>query len=495
MNTYKKAALLSYIKLSITNIGGIIITPYIIKMLGNEEYGLYTLIGAFVGYLSILDLGLNNAIVRYVAKYKAQKDKKGEANFLAISLLIYAGIGVLLVLFGIIFYFNVDNLFRDTLNFEQLQKAKWMLIILIINLGFTLPGGAFTGICTGYEAFVFPRILSIAKYVLRVIMVVAILNLGADALGIVILDSILNLGFILVTLWYVLKKLDVKFKLKKFEWVYVKDIFSYSIWIFIFGLVYQFQWRSGQVILGTHLDTVTVAIFGIGVMLGIYFTTFGNIINRLILPKAVKSVFNNSTPKVLTEQMTKVARVSLFLLLFVFGGFVVIGKDFIELWVGQTYQNSYYIALLIMVVYIMPIAQGYAHSILEAKKLLKFKTLSFLIASVLGLIIGGYLSYSYAEIGMIIGLVIPLFLLQWVIMNLYYLNKINLNIHSFFKGIFSILLAFTSLILILNYIYSMYEVSWLNFILKAIIYSLFVMIISYLLMNTYEKKIISNRLS
>ncbi len=464
-------------------------------MLGNEEYGLYTLIGAFVGYLSILDLGLNNAIVRYVAKYKAQKDKKGEANFLAISLLIYAGIGVLLVLFGIIFYFNVDNLFRDTLNFEQLQKAKWMLIILIINLGFTLPGGAFTGICTGYEAFVFPRILSIAKYVLRVIMVVAILNLGADALGIVILDSILNLGFILVTLWYVLKKLDVKFKLKKFEWVYVKDIFSYSIWIFIFGLVYQFQWRSGQVILGTHLDTVTVAIFGIGVMLGIYFTTFGNIINRLILPKAVKSVFNNSTPKVLTEQMTKVARVSLFLLLFVFGGFVVIGKDFIELWVGQTYQNSYYIALLIMVVYIMPIAQGYAHSILEAKKLLKFKTLSFLIASVLGLIIGGYLSYSYAEIGMIIGLVIPLFLLQWVIMNLYYLNKINLNIHSFFKGIFSILLAFTSLILILNYIYSMYEVSWLNFILKAIIYSLFVMIISYLLMNTYEKKIISNRLS
>lgn len=495
MNNYKKAALLSYVKLGITNVGGILITPYIIKMLGDEEYGLYTLIGAFVGYLSILDLGLNNAIVRYVAKYKAQEDKDGEANFLAISLLIYAGIGTLLVLFGILFYINVENLFGDTLNFEQLQKAKWMLIILIINLGFTLPGGAFTGICTGYEAFVFPRILSIGKYVLRVVMVVAILNLGADALGIVILDSVLNFGVITITIWYVLKKLKVKFILKKFEWKYVKDIFSYSIWIFIFGLVYQFQWRSGQVILGTHLDTVTVAIFGIGVMLGIYFTTFGNIINRLILPKAVKSVYNNSTPKMLTEQMTKIARVSLFLLLFVFGGFVVIGKDFIELWVGSTYKNSYYIALLIMFVYIMPIAQGYAHSILEAKKLLKFKTLSFLIATILGLIFGGYLSYSYAEIGMIIGLVIPLFMLQWIIMNLFYLRKIHLNILNFFKGIFSILLAFISLILVLYNVFDMYKVSWLSFIIKISVYTFFVMTISFFLMNTYERKLISNRLS
>jgi O-antigen/teichoic acid export membrane protein len=45
-------------------------------MLGDEEYGLYTLIGAFVGYLSILELGLNNAIIRHVAKYKVEKNKQ-----------------------------------------------------------------------------------------------------------------------------------------------------------------------------------------------------------------------------------------------------------------------------------------------------------------------------------------------------------------------------------------------------------------------------------
>jgi O-antigen/teichoic acid export membrane protein len=243
------------------------------------------------------------------------------------------------------------------------------------------------------------------------------------------------------------------------------------------------------------MDTVTVAIFGIGVMLGIYFTTFGNTINGLILPKAVKNVHENASSSLLTEQMTKVARVSLFLLLFVFGGFVVIGKDFIELWVGGTYQNSYYIALSIMLVYIMPIAQGYAHSILEAKKLLKFKTLSFLIACVLGMVLGGLLSYRYAEIGMIVGLVIPLFILQWIVMNIYYFKRIKLNIVLFFKNILSLLLMYALLIVIFYTLFKQLEISWMNFILKAFIYVIIAGISSYLLMNTYEKKLISKKLS
>ncbi len=494
ISNLRKAAVLSYVKLAVTNIGGLLVTPYIIKMLGDEEYGLYTLIGAFVGYLSVLDLGLNNAIVRYVAQYRAEENQKSEENFLALSLLIYIGIGVLLVILGSVFYLNIDNLFGDTLNAAQLDKARWMLLILIINIGFTLPGGAFTGICTGYEAFIFPRWLSIFKYVLRVILIIAILNFGANALGIVVLDTLLNLGFILLTVWFVLSKLKVRIKLHQFEWIYLKEIFGYSIWIFIFGLVYQFQWRTGQVILGTHMTPVIVAVYGIGVMLGVYFTTFGNIINRLILPKAVKSVYQQASPQVLTMQMTKVARISLLLLLFIFGGFVVVGKDFIQLWVGDTYANAYYIAAGIMLVYIMPIAQGYAHSILEAKKLLRFKTLSFLIACIIGMVSGSFLSYKYGELGMIIGLLIPLFVLQWGIMNYYYYKKLALNIRWFFQKTFA-LIVISLLVIPLGYLFAnQFEASWTNFILKSLFFTLIFGLLLFLVLNKEEKQLLFNRL-
>src|SRR5690606_39640628 len=106
----KGGALLSYATILATNIVGIVLTPYIIKSLGASEYGLYTMIGAFVGYLTVLDLGINNSIIRFVAKYRAEKDKKGEENFLAVSFLIYALISLSFIFFCCICFLYLDEL-------------------------------------------------------------------------------------------------------------------------------------------------------------------------------------------------------------------------------------------------------------------------------------------------------------------------------------------------------------------------------------------------
>mgnify|MGYP003613230898 CR=1 FL=1 len=78
INQVKTGIILSYVIIGLSNLTGLLLTPYMLRSLGKSEYGLYSLIGAFVGYLSVLDFGLGNAIVRYVAKYRAEGDKKGE---------------------------------------------------------------------------------------------------------------------------------------------------------------------------------------------------------------------------------------------------------------------------------------------------------------------------------------------------------------------------------------------------------------------------------
>ncbi len=491
MSQLKKGAILSYTNLFVTNITGILITPYVIKSLGDNEYGLYILIGAFVGYLSVLDLGLNNAIIRFVAYYRAENDKKAEENFLAVSLIIYAAIAFLITIGGIIFYHNTDTLFGDTLTSEELEKAKRMLLILIANIAITIPGGAFAGICTAYEKFVYPRLLTLVKQIVRTIMIVIILMNGADALGIVILDSIMNVLFIVGTGLYVFKVLNVKIKLHEFKFYYIREIFQYSFWIFLFGLIYQFQWRTGQVILGTNTDTVTVAVYGVGVMLGIYYTTFGNVVNGLLLPKAVRSIKEGLSGEQLTELMIRVGRITLILLLYVIGAFALTGKDFIYLWVGETYNRSWLIALLIMAVYVLPISQGFGHAVLEAKKLVRFKTLTFLIFCTLGIFAGAILSYRYGALGMVSGVVAGLFVLQNV-MNFYYHKAANLNIGQFFKDTyFRMALPFIVVTVLSYYINTFLEVSWLNFVLSNFVYSILFLVAIYgMYMNKEEKSLI-----
>jgi O-antigen/teichoic acid export membrane protein len=489
MKQIKLGAILSYLNLIFTIVLGIVVSPFTIKTLGDSEYGLYTLIGAFVGYLSILDLGLNNTVIRFVAQYKAEKKKKEEENFLAIIFIVYFIISIIILLLGLFFYWKLDSFFKDSLTSIELQKAKAMYIILIINIAISIPGSAFAGICSGYEKFIAPRLFTFLKLILRTIALVLLLLKGANALDIVILDTIFNILFIFSTAIYVTNYLKIKIRFHVLKFSFLKQVFNYSFWIFVSAFIYQFQWRTGQVILGSITNTVVVGVYGVGIMLGFYFTSFGNIIVGLFLPTAVQSVYNNDSPKKISNQMNKLGKITIVILLYVFGGFYLFGKDFIHLWVGDVYKDAYFIALLIMIAYILPISQGYANVVLEAKNKLKFKTISFFICSLLGTILGYFLSLQYGAKGMILGIFIGILFLE-IIMNIYFHKIINLDIKAFFKEvIFRFFIPFAITVVITYFIcLKIEDISWFYFICKLIIYSIVYGLSIYFILNRRERK-------
>src|SRR5699024_10984586 len=133
-NELKSGVYLSYISLFVTNISNLILTPFIIKNLGNSEYGLYMLIGAFVGYIAVLDFGLGNTVVRFVAKYRAENDKKNEENFLFSTFLIYIIISIIILIIGTIIYFNLTVIFGQSLSNVVFIFVLVMYIIYVINL-------------------------------------------------------------------------------------------------------------------------------------------------------------------------------------------------------------------------------------------------------------------------------------------------------------------------------------------------------------------------
>jgi len=487
LSQLKKAAVLTYVHLGISNLVGIVMTPFIIRMLGDSEYGLFTLIGAFVGYLSILDLGLTNAIVRFVAQYRAQKDAKGLENFLALSLIIYAVISLVVIILGVIMYLNIDFLFGESLSPDQLGKAKIMLLMCVFNIALIIPGGAFTGICSGYEHFVFPRLLSICKYLVRAILVVTILYRGADAIGLVILDTVLNVAFVASTVYYVFAKLKVKVKLHSFTPSFLREIFSYSMWIFLFAVVYNFQWRTGQVILGSTTNTEVVAIYGVGVTLGLYFLTLGNVVNGFILPKVVKSIYEKASGAQLTAEMIRISRITMIVIFYILGGFLILGQEFVLLWVGETYSDSWFVGLLIMIAFVMPISQGYAHAILEAKKMMRFKSLSSLIFTIIGISVGGYLSTIYGIKGIIYGIFGGLIALQIVVL-FYYHIKLELDMKQYFtKALGPFLVLFSVVSTIAYYAFQSLDSSWSLFVLKGMGYTLLFSIGIYMVLSRAER--------
>ncbi len=483
MSQLKKGAFLNYTTIFLTNAVGLFITPFILNHIGKAEYGIYTAIGALVGTISVLDLGLNNTIVRFVAKYKAENDRKGEENFLATTMLIYGLISFTVVLIGVLFYGYIDSYFTK-MDAEEIRIAKTIFILLICNLAIGLPGGSFTGICYGYEAFVFPKTVNIIRYILRTITVVAVLTLGGKAIALVIIDTVFNIVIIAIQAYYVFVKLKVRFKLHEFKLTYVKQIFGYSLWIFVFAIVSMFQWKAGHWILGSIAIPEVLAIYGIGIVLGTYYGSFSTAISSVFLPRATKMTVGNASGEELTSMMIKIGRISFIVLMYILMAFILFGEQFVNLWVGKELgvegsHEIWVIALLIMCAYTLPLIQGFGNSILEAKNKLSFKAILYISFLFLGVVLGAFLAKTHGALGMITGTVTGWLIVQNV-MNFYYHKVIGLNIFRFFKELshktIITVLIIISLSYLINYIPGQ---GWINFIVKAISYSILYALLMY----------------
>ncbi len=195
----------------------------------------------------------------------------------------------------------------------------------------------------------------------------------------------------------------------------------------------MFQWHAGQVVLGINSNTLTVAVFGVGVLLGGYYGAFATAINGVLIPRATQMVVKKEDGKFLTDAMIKIGRLNLFILVFILSGFFLFGKEFVYLWVGETYASSWLIALLIMIALTLPLTQAFGNAILEAKRKNRFKSMISVVTVGLAVIIGFFLSRTHGMFGMIIPLVSAMSL-NSILMNFYYKKIFDFRVSYFFKN-------------------------------------------------------------
>lgn len=489
MNQLKKAALLSYINIGFTNIIGLVLTPFIIRTLGTSDYGLYSLIGSLVAYLALMDLGLNSSVVRFISKYRAENNSQEEQQFLGTTMLVYGLISVVLLVVGVILYFNLDLIFDKSLSVSQLEDAKIMFLILLFNIVITLPGGTFSAICTAYQEFVFPRLLQIIRYVFRTIAVFAVLTYGGKAISLVIIDTVFSLIFILITFYFCVFKLKVKFKLDRSYKTKMHEIFSYSIWIFITVIVFSFQWNAGQLILGMNLNTSVVAVFAIGLMLGSYLGAFAGVVNTLLLPKAAADLANNNTPEAITYTMIRVGRMNVFISFVIITGFLLVGKEFVILWVGNSYIQAWNIALIIMLVTVIALSQSFGNSILEIKNKIKYRSIFTLCSMSIAVAFSFFFATDYGMYGVLIPIAVSMFI-NTIFNNILFIRHFQFKIIDFYKKTFLYQTLFTSIFVIIGYfIKDMVTLnSWVSFSAIGSSFILVYVVFYYLLLFSKEEK-------
>lgn len=493
INQIKIGAILSYVIIVVNMLIGVLYTPILTAKLGQTEYGLYSLVTSIISYLTILDFGFGNAIIIYTTRYKNNNEKDKEQKLHGMFFIIYTIIGIITGIIGAILWFNVDNLFGNTMGQDELEKAKILMGILTFNLIVTFPLSIFSSIITSYEKFVFSKLLNLIRIILNPIVMLVLLNFGFKSVALVILTTVLNIGTLILNFIYCKKKLDIKLKFGKIDFKLLKEIMAYSVWIFLNSIMDKINWSVSQLILGVYSGSVAVAIYAIANKLNEMYMSFSTAISGVMLPKVTKMESDNASDKEFTDVFIKTGRVQYIVMALIISGFVLYGKEFITMmWVGQDYSESYIIACILMIPLTVPLIQNVGLNILQAKNKYKFRVMVLMFFAIVNVILSIILSKLYGGIGAAIATAISLICGQIIFMNIFYHKKIGINIIEFWKNILkmSIPMAFAIMLAILiKNILQISNVGILVFeiLVYVIMYGLIVYKFS---MNSYEKELI-----
>lgn len=492
MNQLKAGAALNYVVILLNIAVGLLYTPYMLRMMGQSEYGLYSLVASVIAYLTVLDLGLGNAVIRYTAKFRAEGKTKEQYEMFGMFFVLYTIISLVALIGGIGLYLNVDAMFGSTMTDVELSKARIMMLILVFNLAFTFPMSIFGSIMTAYERFIFPKAINLIRIILNTAIMIALLEMGYKAIAMVILHTVFNVLTLIINFLYCKYKLKIKIMFARFQWGFLREVAFYSFWIFLNVIMDKIYWSTGQFILGIVAGTTAIAIFAVAIQLQSMYMQFSTAISGVFLPKVTGMVALRNDNAEISNLFIITGRIQNIVMAMILFGFIVFGKSFITLWAGDNYLDAYPIAVLFFVSLYIPLIQNLGITILQARNQMKFRSILYISIAIIALVLQYYFAQFWGGIGCATAIAGALFIGQGVVMNVYYYKVQHIDIIQFWKEIIK-MNFWPMIITVVSFYITRYVITidgWVDLLSAVLVYSIVYMSLFIpFSMNKYEKKL------
>ena len=488
--------ILNYLNIGLGNLIPIFYTPIMLSLLGQSEYGLYKLSANITGYLSLASLGIGSAITRYIIKSGTEEGKEAEEKVFGMFLTIFRIIAFVALFGGLFLSFRVGSWYDASLDAAQLERMRILMVIMTVNMSLSFILSPYISVVTAHERYVFAQIMHIVGTCVVPLVNLVVLFMGYASIGMAVSSLVIQLFLRIAYLIYVRKNLRLKPRYEKISIGKIKEVLLFSFWVFLAEVVGKLYVATDTTMIGAipELSTKGVAIYNVGTVFSGMILTIAVGLSGVLAPRTNKMVFKGASNSELTDFAIRIGRMQALIVGIIISGFVVFGKPFIHFYVGDSYKDSYWVALLIMIPNMIPIVQNVFLNIIVAQNKHRFRSIVYLGIAIANVIGTWFLLKTMGVIGAALMTGIARIVGQGFVMNWYYSKKIGMEIGRFWKNIFPayaccIVMMFAGL-MTASYV-DFYKIPTL--IIGIIFFSLVYFVLNWILvMNKSEKDIFHN---
>lgn len=315
-----------------------LISPLLVHYLGNERYGFWTIAVSLIGYYGLLDIGIRNALVRYIAKYHAEKKWEKLNEVVNTGFTVFVIAACTMIILSLVLSLVAPKIF--SLSTLLINDAKLTILIVGITFAIQFPLNALSGILIALQRFDITSKINIIMVIIQNLFIFIALKNG---FGLVTIALIIGLGGITALFQMAFRGIaslkGLKLRITLPSKFIILELLGYSFFVFIIGLAGRIFSYTTPIIIGARLDLPSVAFYSIPVMMVTYATNIVYNFCRVLQPYAssTNALGNEDQLQQTTLWST---RISLLIYLPIAVLICFIGKDFIRIWIRGDFAEA-----------------------------------------------------------------------------------------------------------------------------------------------------------
>ncbi|QQZ28806.1 polysaccharide biosynthesis protein [Thiothrix subterranea] len=320
-----------------------------IKYMGTDVYGLYIICISLIGFMNFVDLGVGQAIVKYVSQYEVTGENTKIKPILDIALLMYVVLGIVIAVAVVVFALPLGNLIYNEDAKAELAAKAFSVTAVAFLLSYI--NQFFLNVFKAYHRFDVPAVIQNSANIAGIVMATGMVLLGYDLIailwGYVIIQAIaLVSGY---TLGRQVLPLGVKLGLS-FDQRIFAEMIGFSAYTFVSNFLGGVVSRLDKFIIGSILGTEAVTYYQIPHTIAQMANGIIQVLSQITFPRFSE----------LSSLNDQVGRLALYRramwLVFLFSMAISValissGGAFLELWISPEFALHSTLTLQIIALY------------------------------------------------------------------------------------------------------------------------------------------------
>jgi O-antigen/teichoic acid export membrane protein len=389
----------------------IVLVPVLLHGLGDVDYGVWRFVGALLGYLQLLDLGLGLSLVHYVSRYRGAADRHDLHRYLASTFPVYLGLSILTAALSLGLSPQIAAAF-------ELPDGVGVQAIVLAGLAASaaMLSGYFSGIIQGYERQDVNGWLTVGAFIGNGVLSILLIRLGFGVVALAGLALAQQLVILAGRASWCFKQPEVTIRLQYLSGSHITAAFGYSFWSFLIMVAGRISLdATDTLVIARSLSLADVTVYALAIaplspINLILYRTFD-----VFLPVFARSHHRHqamTAPRLFIELLQGMVVVSTAFMIFLWGS----GQQIIRAWVGPGYERAFAPMIILTIVYLSDHISQVCTTSLVGIGRHRVLALVRLLQALLNVGLSLALVQRYGLIGVVLGSLIAMVPMYWVVL-------------------------------------------------------------------------------